>query len=123
MTLECGYQKFSSMGTIACVTPTLTLTPRTQTQTETRTRTHRLAAHFSKPSYYFPLPSIRFGSKRSVWLLRNPNFTTKRSSSMASPLQVHASSTIGLSLSLVGLIGCRETYSVFFFFLGKQTAR
>uniref|UniRef100_A0A2N9GNF9 NAD-dependent epimerase/dehydratase domain-containing protein n=1 Tax=Fagus sylvatica TaxID=28930 RepID=A0A2N9GNF9_FAGSY len=45
------------MGTIACVTPTLTFTPRTRTQTRTRTRTrtHRLAAHFSKPSYYFPL--------------------------------------------------------------------
>ncbi|KAF3955144.1 hypothetical protein CMV_019603 [Castanea mollissima] len=64
-----------SMGaiTIACATTT--------------TQRHRLT-HFSEytPSFYFPLPSIRFASKRSL-------FFTKRSS-MASSIQVHASSTI-----------------------------
>ncbi|KAK7834230.1 hypothetical protein CFP56_024786 [Quercus suber] len=66
-----------SMGaiTIACATTTPTITTTTTTS-----QRHR-PTHFSKPtpSFYFPLPSIRFASKRS---------------SMASSIQVNASSTI-----------------------------
>ncbi|KAK4586855.1 hypothetical protein RGQ29_023858 [Quercus rubra] len=71
-----------SMGaiTIACATTTPTITT-------TASQGHR-PTHFSKPtpSFYFPLPSIRFASKRSL-------FFTKRFS-MTSSIQVHASSTI-----------------------------
>ncbi|XP_059435172.1 uncharacterized protein LOC132168109 [Corylus avellana] len=84
------------MGGISCGAPIITTTP------------HTLVAHFSK-LHCFPIPPSRFVSKRSASLLRSPNFVTKRSS-MATPLAVNASFTIGaaneeLEAASSGLVG------------------
>ncbi|XP_062176164.1 uncharacterized protein LOC133881242 isoform X2 [Alnus glutinosa] len=84
------------MGSVACAAPIITTTAAPQT----------LVAHFSK-LHCFHIPPIRFLSKRSASLLRNPNFVTKRSS-MATPLAVNASSTIAneeLEAASSGLVG------------------
>uniref|UniRef100_A0A5B7AXH1 NAD(P)-binding domain-containing protein n=1 Tax=Davidia involucrata TaxID=16924 RepID=A0A5B7AXH1_DAVIN len=112
------------MATIACATSTL----------RTTTTTPRLVGHFesklSRSSLFFnsSKPSISFPS-----LFRNPNFKPKRasssssSSSMASSLQVNASSTIGatnedLEVSSSGLVGANDLLIVGPGVLGRLVA-
>ncbi|XP_042967066.1 uncharacterized protein LOC122300460 [Carya illinoinensis] len=89
------------MGSIACAS----LTPTTTTIISTD-QTARLASHFSKLSSFLPL-SNSFVSKRSASFLGNPSHFIKKRSSMATPSQVNASSTIaneGLEAAASGLV-------------------
>lgn len=88
----------SVMGTIACIVSTSTATPATA----------RIVGDFeakiSRSSLFYLSSRSSRRSISFISLSTNPNFTTKTtfssSSSMAFPLQVHASSSIGLYFTL-----------------------